>query len=1670
MERGIEREIGRGPDVGAAECEQQPDFRRPASDALEAGEGGDGLLVRQPRDVRKRHPPGGELVGNRQRITRLGPAEPDGAKPLRPKRQHGPGRDRPAGGILQPPPDRPCRGGGDLLRRNRPQERRKPDPPERHRRRPDLGQRGPDAAIPPRQQDQPLAPPPDRAPAGRGRVIVFCHVHFAYKVVANLWTALQATRGDGAMVASNWGGNTGKLHTFIVQESRKTLEAYRAQPNLVSEHANHEEDTARGGYAGRQLFELVQNSADALSGSGGNGNIEIRLTRDNLYCADNGAPIDVDGVRSLMFSHLSPKRGTTEIGRFGLGFKSVLGVTDAPEFLSRSGSFRFDRSAARGQIEKIVPNADRYPVLRLAFAIPDRDIQKDKRLKKLRPWASNVVRLPLTCGAYESLEEQIESFPAEFLLFVGHVNRLTLRNLVSNGNRSIKVERDGPECQLIEDRIPRRWMVFSRVHTLSHNARADRRALDDNDEASIHWAAPLDRMDRPGHFWAFFPTMTSSLVAGILNAPWKTNEDRQNLLRGPYNEELIEAAATLVAGALPALATEEDPGRHLDALPRRQEAGDSEQSLRLREDLLGRLRERDIVPDQDGILRSSWSVCYPPYGVGGAALARWAAYSDRPKNWLHHSAVTRNRLAAVERLLPERLARQSEFRAPVWKWLDALVEMHSSVFFEEADSLSSALEASKAAIQTAALIPAGIREGGDLGSIVLTAGSDWQEPNPETVFLPDSEAAEETVSTSLVHPALVTDADTRKALETLGIGRASAESRFRLLVEDIPSGELEDGFLKAFWAAARRLETAMALGIITREHSWWRDLRVRTRSGEWKPLHAVLLPGPIVPGDGSRDDGATLDTAFHDADLSLLRRLGLTDGPGSECDLSRESWFYSFAYRCRDFFCSPERELPRNPRRSSLEFRDKTGSGPLKVMETLSDEGCALYTSALLALDATYESWTMRHNTQGHVYPDLVCRSPAVEMLKKHGRIRIRDGVVPFSVVLGGQPENLAVLRTLLEHPKAEKIKEAFDLADLTSDSFGEPDVTGEEEPVPLLDEWPGLEDHLPEDRKNDRLIRCGQILAGGVEWECFPYGSNIYLVRAVEEDTALRLIAKELKLGLSEAQIDLVLRRETPGEIQARREEVKQQGANAARVLKAVGEAALRSRLPGSLLAILEEHEGRLTGLRVAEAAIATWHTDTLRHYREHLGHLDPPRQWAGSNRAVAFVEALGFSPEWAGERGSKRAAFEEVDGPFTLPDLHPYQRKIVDRTRALFQEGHPAVGNKRGMISMPTGSGKTRVAVQAVVEALRDDELADGILWVADRDELCEQAVEAWQQVWVARGVRRQRLRISRLWGNQPDPRPTGERHVVVASVQTLFARFRSKPDDYAFLADFALVVFDEAHRSIAPTYTEVMQELGMGGRRRRPGEPFLIGLTATPYRGYNKQETAWLTNRYGRVRLDSGAFGSDDPHEVVAELQKMKVLAEADQREIDGGALSLSDEELGQMAASPWLPQSAENRIARDSERTMRIIEAFETYIEPDWPTLIFATSVEHAQTVAALLSGRGVTARAVSGQTESRTRRRIVEEFRNGDIRALVNYGVFREGFDAPRTRAIVVARPVYSPNLYFQMIGRGLRGRLNGGNDRCLILNVRDNIQNYDRQLAFSDLDWLWGESQRARAA
>ena len=424
-------------------------------------------------------------------------------------------------------------------------------------------------------------------------------------------------------------------------------------------------------------------------------------------------------------------------------------------------------------------------------------------------------------------------------------------------------------------------------------------------------------------------------------------------------------------------------------------------------------------------------------------------------------------------------------------------------------------------------------------------------------------------------------------------------------------------------------------------------------------------------------------------------------------------------------------------------------------------------------------------------------------------------------------------------HPKVDRIKEAFDLADPT------PEFIGEENPIPLPDVWPGLKSHIPPHRKSRQLIRCEQIVVGGDERDCIFHFPNVYLTRTGDDDQEreLRLVSTRLEFPLPEHRIREILNHQTQRIVEQRRGAVREHSTDAERLLAAVGEPELKKRLPLPLRVMMIKGEGvDLTGVEIAEAVIATYHSDALRQCRDALEHLDPPSRWAGSEKAVDFVHSLGFSFEWAGERNRRRRPYLEIEGPYSLPELHEYQKIIVRNVRNMLCKTSVDGAERRGMISMPTGSGKTRVAVQAVVEAMCHDGLDGGILWVADRDELCEQAVEAWRQVWTSIGAEMARLRISRMWAGQPRPQPTTTLHVIVATIQTLNAKLSAASGEYEFLADFKLVVFDEAHRPIAPTVTSVMREIGLT-RWKRSDEPFLLGLTATPYRGHDAEETARL-----------------------------------------------------------------------------------------------------------------------------------------------------------------------------------------------------------------------------------
>ena len=934
-----------------------------------------------------------------------------------------------------------------------------------------------------------------------------------------------------------------------------------------------------------------------------------------------------------MFSRMSPKRATGQIGTFGLGFKAVLGVSDDPEFYSRSGSFRFQRSRSSEQIRAVVPSAaalSDFPVLRLPEPIdPLACSDSDPILGEMMSWASNIVRLPLKRGAHGDLEQQTANFPAEFVLFVPHVTSLTL--IVDGGSpqRHVRLARDGDEFVLDDGINAGRWRVLRRSHRLSADARADRRPGDDADEVLISWAAPIDHIQRHDRFWAHFPTETSCLVSGILNAPWKTNEDRQNLLTGDYNDELVRATAAMVVDELPSLSRADDPARHLDLLPRRQERGDNHHADLLRAGVNAELSDRPVVPDQVGALRHIGAVHYLPQVLerstnqSGAALQRWATSTSRPIDWLHHSAYRRERFSAIGRLFEATV----EFldRQLLVAWLEALVR--------DADA-NHGVSASAAAIQTAALLPTEVRQGIECAQVVYSMSGAWLPLDPERVFLrdPAPEVGAKLDPRTSVHTDLVADEVTTAALKELGFAPPSAEAEFNLVVESVLGAQElpePDGSLwERFWVWSRRVSANAARDVLSGYEGFRRTVRIRTCAGTWSPVHDVLMPGAIVPGDGTRDSEVAVDMEFHRADEGLLEWLGVSDRARHLEHLAVDPAFRRYERDCEDKY--RQQRLPRTPQSGLLGFRRSDGAGPLTAFRKLSDEGRVLYTSSLMGLDSTYERYEYGHQgTNSHQYPISRFESPALNEIRRWGRVATTAGSVSVGGALGANPENPEALEALYRHPNSAAIKEALDLADPA------PRTLGEQVPIPLTDMWPGIATYLAARNADVQLVRCDQILVAGRQRTCVYSAPSVFLASSEEDDeySELQLVSHAMDLQLSGRQIMDIVDGTTAAEVEQRRQAIRSCSSDAERVLAAVGTPALRARLPASLVSIVEQGQVNpgTVPIAIAESAIATYHTGTLREFRAALKPLDPPKQWAGSRRAVEFVRSLGFSEEWS-------------------------------------------------------------------------------------------------------------------------------------------------------------------------------------------------------------------------------------------------------------------------------------------------------------------------------------------------------------------------------------------------------------------------------------------------------
>ena len=83
--------------------------------------------------------------------------------------------------------------------------------------------------------------------------------------------------------------------------------------------------------------------------------------------------------------------------------------------------------------------------------------------------------------------------------------------------------------------------------------------------------------------------------------------------------------------------------------------------------------------------------------------------------------------------------------------------------------------------------------------------------------------------------------------------------------------------------------------------------------------------------------------------------------------------------------------------------------------------------------------------------------------------------------------------------------------------------------------------------------------------------------------------------------------------------------------------------------------------------------------------------------------------------------------------------------------------------------------MTVESVVRMFVADELAGPVLWIAQSQELCEQAIQTWTDVWRAFGDERV-LDINRFWGDYEVDESSEELQVVVATDDKLHSRIGS------------------------------------------------------------------------------------------------------------------------------------------------------------------------------------------------------------------------------------------------------------------------------------------------------
>ena len=372
------------------------------------------------------------------------------------------------------------------------------------------------------------------------------------------------------------------------------------------------------------------------------------------------------------------------------------------------------------------------------------------------------------------------------------------------------------------------------------------------------------------------------------------------------------------------------------------------------------------------------------------------------------------------------------------------------------------------------------------------------------------------------------------------------------------------------------------------------------------------------------------------------------------------------------------------------------------------------------------------------------------------------------------------------------------------------------------------------------------------------------------------------------------------------------------------------------------------------------------------------------------------------------------------------------------------------RFVIQMPTGSGKTRVAMEVISQFVNESDKDVKVLWLAHQKELCSQAFQCFIEVWSH--LKSKKLDLFRLWDDGDKtllPNKLENSSVIIGNFQKLYSELTKSPSKFESINNsLDLIIIDEAHKAIAPTYKKVVDNLSSIKTK-------VIGLTATPGRSIDNEESNKSLSDFFHNKIITIP---DKPQGVISYLRDIKVLSKAIYDRIHTEEkITLSKKQREYMEQFLELPPQILKQLTNDKVRNFELLKKIDLQIKnnPEAKILFFGLNIAHSKFICAILNTLGIKASHVDGKTSLNRRASILESFKKGELNVLCNERLMSTGFDAPKTDTIVIARPTFSIVLYSQIIGRGLRGPAIGGTEKCTIIDVKDNIS------GFSDHDFVY---------